>query len=208
MSHVEIINGKEITFYSDKELEFRNKGLQEIKVVLNTIDIDCILIFGILLGAVRDKNFIKWDWDVELAVFPEEIYPKFNKLEVLLLNNGFEVVKKRIESKHFKVNLIKYDNKYTLLGLHKNGDMRSSRWNQVPSKYFDQLGEIEFLGEIYKTPSNVNKYLAFTYGENWRIPKMTYNKKEYLSSNGRIKISFVNKIINRLKEIKRVHLDI
>ena len=58
--------------YSDKELEFRNKGLQEIKSVLNEINIECILIFGILLGAVRDKNYIKWDWDVEVSVFSEE----------------------------------------------------------------------------------------------------------------------------------------
>tara|TARA_B100000315_G_scaffold233356_1_gene246416 strand:+ start:1511 stop:2134 length:624 start_codon:yes stop_codon:yes gene_type:complete len=201
MSHVEIVNGEEITFYSDKELEFRNKGLQEIKSVLNEINIECILIFGILLGAVRDKNYIKWDWDVELAVFPEEIYPKFDQLEVLVKDKGFEMEKVRIESKYFKTNLKKYDNKYTLLGLHKNGDMRSSKWNQVPSKYFDQLGEIEFLGEIYKTPSNVHGYLAFTYGENWRTPKITYNKKEYLSSDARIKISLVKQIINKLKGI-------
>ena len=82
---------------------------------MDILGINFFLMMGVLLGAIRDKDFIKWDWDVELADFPEEIYPKLDKLEVLVKNKGFEVEKVRIESKYFKTNLRKYDNKYTTI---------------------------------------------------------------------------------------------
>ena len=74
-------NKENIRIYTDEELQLRNKGLREVKQILEKSDTDCILIFGVLLGAVREKNFIKWDWDVELAVFSDSFLPKFDSLE-------------------------------------------------------------------------------------------------------------------------------
>ena len=44
--------------FTEKELQLRNKGLQEIKQIFSQIDIPFFLVGGVLLGAVREKNFI------------------------------------------------------------------------------------------------------------------------------------------------------
>ena len=42
--------------------------------------IDFFLIMGVLLGAVRDKNFIKWDWDVELGLIVDTIIGRVSEI--------------------------------------------------------------------------------------------------------------------------------
>ena len=59
--------------YSKDELASRKLDLEEICDVFGSLSINCILIDGVLLGAVRDGDFIAWDWDVELALFEEEV---------------------------------------------------------------------------------------------------------------------------------------
>jgi len=195
------MTGSDIRIFSDQELKIRNKGLQEVKSVLNNIDVDCILILGALLGAVREKNFIKWDWDVELAVFSESIYKKFDKLEEKATEHGFTLDKVNINDSYFKVHLEKYNNKYTLLGFDLIKDMRVSKMLKIPSKYFETLGTIKFLGEIYKTPNNIEEYLVYTYGEDWRTPKKTHDKNVYFNNKVLVKSSLIKRIIYKLKNL-------
>ncbi len=49
-----------------KQLSERNQTLQKIKKVLDNLKITFFLEGVVLLGAVRNKNFIKWDHDVEI----------------------------------------------------------------------------------------------------------------------------------------------
>ena len=58
---------------STEELNNRRLDLEEICDVFEALEINCILIDGVLLGAVRDQGFIAWDWDVELALLEEEV---------------------------------------------------------------------------------------------------------------------------------------
>ena len=43
---------------------------------------------GVLLGAIRDNNFIKWDWDVEIALFSEDFNNKFRDILEKLKSEG------------------------------------------------------------------------------------------------------------------------
>ena len=194
-------NKENIRIYTDEELQLRNKGLREVKQILEKSDTDCILIFGVLLGAVREKNFIKWDWDVELAVFSDSFLPKFDSLEKEAIKQGFVVDRVNISNKFFKAHLRKYDTKYSLTGVDLDGRMRRTRVYQVPCKFFETLDSIEFLGEIYKTPSDVEGYLEYTYGKNWKTPLMTYDKTVYKSDKTTIKTPIIYKLYNKLKQI-------
>ena len=44
----------------------------------------------------------------------------------------------------------------------------------VPCKYFETFEEIKFLGKSYTIPEKKEDYLAFRYGENWRVPNKNW----------------------------------
>ena len=62
-------NNPKVRVRSSNELEIRKKEFLIICKILDSLKIKYFLHGGILLGAIRDKGFIPWDWDVEIAVF-------------------------------------------------------------------------------------------------------------------------------------------
>ena len=167
--------------YTDEELVLRNKGLQEIKGIFAIIKLPFFLVDGVLLGAVREKNFIKWDWDVELVVFSEIAIEFADNIIHYSKSSGFNAEYVDDSFKNFKINLHKYDTKYSIVGLYKKRKYRLRNAFKYPAKYFDKPISIKFLGEDYLAPNPIDDFLVFLYGENWRTPKMSSIKKEYLS---------------------------
>ena len=41
----------------------------------------------------------------------------------------------------------------------------------IPMHYFEQLGSMEFYGMTFNIPNNLEEYLKFHYGQDWKIPK-------------------------------------
>ena len=72
--------GNELYFGKSIEIEkIRSIQLdlaEEVKRICNKYDIKYFIIWGTLLGAVRNKGFIPWDDDFDLALFRED-YEKF-----------------------------------------------------------------------------------------------------------------------------------
>ena len=69
-----MVDESKVRLRSDQELDDQNLGLIEIKKILNDLDIPYLLSSGTLLGAVREKDFIRWDWDVQMYLFMESAY--------------------------------------------------------------------------------------------------------------------------------------
>jgi len=168
--------------FSEEELNGRNQGLKEVKEILCSLNIKFLLGGGVLLGAIRDKDFIKWDWDVELELYTEEVIDKVDIIKDNFSANNFEVKVVDVSYENFKINVIKYNSKYTLEGLHKKGKYRVRKTFKYPAKYFVNTKKILFRGEFYMAPYPPEEFLAFTYGD-WRTPIKSSNKREYLSSS-------------------------
>ena len=74
------------------QLEIRRKNFKEIIDILDNLEINFFLEGGVLLGAIRENDFIKWDWDVEIAFFSNEFEKKFDYIIINLKKAGFTIL--------------------------------------------------------------------------------------------------------------------
>ncbi|MDC3151136.1 hypothetical protein OA959_04475, partial [SAR86 cluster bacterium] len=107
---------------------------------------------GVLLGAVREKNFIKWDWDVEITILTESIWDKVDSFLEAVKKNGFEIGSIDNSYENFKINLFKNENKFSLNGLIIKGEKRVRNSYSYPKELFEKKELIEFRGKSYPAP--------------------------------------------------------
>lgn len=174
MSEIDTSNG----IYEYTEVEFTNGvkrinreiskvNLLDLKEVLDKNKISFGLIYGTLLGAIRENDFIVHDEDTDIFVLKENENEVLNLL-FLLRNSGFEVGRYR-------------DN---LLSILRNGEYidiyffqkvgistRECQGYVIKSSYLENLIEYMFLGEAFNIPKNAEELLIKLYGKDWRIPK-------------------------------------
>ena len=73
-------NTSKVRIRTKLELEKRKKNFLKIVDILNKRKIVFFLQGGVLLGARREKNFIKWDWDIEISLFAEDLIKNYDIL--------------------------------------------------------------------------------------------------------------------------------
>jgi lipopolysaccharide cholinephosphotransferase len=181
------------------------KNLLDVKRVLDKHNAKFGLMFGTLLGAVRENNFIKHDEDTDLFVLNED---KDNLLESLhdLVECGFEICR--------------YNDK--LLTVIRNGEyidfyfFRKSNFFyrkcdvglSAKARYLENTKDYKFLGEMFQIPDEAEKLLVDLYGETWRIPikndpSMSHNKYIIFRESIRSRAPFLFKILSQLKNLVR-----
>ncbi len=176
-------NEEKIRLRSDEELERQNKGLQEVKVIFEKIGIPYFLASGTLLGAVREKNFIRWDWDVQCYLTTETAFDVKDEIIKAFTQEGFVLETHNPNYDSLKFVFTKYGAEYEITSWYKKGDMRyRTRYSQLPAKFFENTAVIDFLGAEYPCMTPAEEYLEFCYGD-WRTPKRTMDKNEYLNPN-------------------------
>lgn len=153
---LDVVNGKDILFAT--------------KSILDRHDIKFWLSYGTCLGAVRDKIFIKGDTDIDIAIYFED---RDKVLSIIL------------EFEERDLNLIRMTWNGCLLTFRKGNDYidiyvykKTEKGWQTPDfenmqkDYFDKLDSISFLGKEFLIPQNVEDYLSYFYGADWRIPQL------------------------------------
>lgn len=166
------------------ELEIRKKEFLKICFLLDKLEIKYFLIAGTFLGAVRDKGFISWDWDVELGVFSEEVINKMDKLIPKIENLGFKINKYSSNLSNLKIDFfgeLPYETtSYTLQGWTHNQNKKIFWRNKfkVPEKFFMNLKYIKLFGKDHLSPYPIEEYLTLNYG-NWKIPLISSDKTLY-----------------------------
>ena len=156
-------------------------NLIDITKVLNNHSIPSFLLFGTLLGIVRDNDFINGDLDVDIGVIiPGGIdlnawFKIFKNLEQL----GFTLRRAGTSSvitldRGFGLDIWwvfkKWDeNKKSYYGIRGwNGEF------VYPVQNFDALSDITWQNKTFKIPFNPELYLETTYGKDWKIPNPNF----------------------------------
>lgn len=167
------------------------KDLKDILNVFKKFDVPIYLAYGALLGAVREKDFIKWDDDVDLEVTkpidfktrkligrtlrdlgfktqPIAIY-MFGEMEPLEEGyNGDENSGLIAMERNFKFSIFFYTEKENhYICIPKRG---THHIISIPTRFYSKPSNVKLHGELFITPGPINEYLTFVYGSNWKTP--------------------------------------
>lgn len=173
-------------YISKRDANYLQKnGLETLKLIkriLNELNIEFWLDTSTLLGAIREKNFIKGDNDLGLGIKLKD-YSK--NLEKQFEKNGIKLIREfSIDNKTYGL-----EQTYIYKGVeidifyHIHFEDKTKYHSFIfnensPKEYivkeaifpFKGLTEFEFLGEIFKIPKNYKEYTAVKYGDDYMKP--------------------------------------
>ena len=180
---------------SKKNLQRAKKILFDVVDLLEENKIDYHLEGGTLLGFVRDRKLLPWDFDIDLSFFTDDA-KKFLPLSSRLLKKGYKVTKRRFgytkysyrkndyrifKVKPFLLSIVKecipfFRKIYVNLDiLIKYSDGTKVYWQAkekimcVDKKYYESYETIECLGRSFRVPNHYKDYLTEKYGD-WSVP--------------------------------------
>ena len=172
--------------------------LKKISDILESLNINHAIFDGALLGFVREKNFIEWDWDAEISIsycdfvkYRLKIIEKIEKDSIgkIYLNNSYS---------NAKLNIILNNKfKYTIQAFHYTKDNKYiyRQLYKYPAKFLNEREMIKIKEYYFPIPKNAEELLCLEYGKNWRIPLKSKNKDKYLSADVYTKKNnFINNI--------------
>jgi hypothetical protein len=162
--HFESLEIEHGTGKIDKDIAYRN--LLDAKKLLDDKGIRFGLMFGTLLGAVRDGDFIDWDEDIDLYLL-EEQREEFHNVLQLFRDSGLELI--RADGDLYS---IMRDGQYIDFYFFRlSGAKRKSLSYVVDREHLAADDYIEFRGAVFPVPSNKEALLEHLYGPDWRIPQ-------------------------------------
>jgi phosphorylcholine metabolism protein LicD len=151
-----------------------------VKGILDAYKIPFFLIFGTLLGAYRDKDFIKHDSDIDIGLLEQ-----YNEKIVELINDGYfaiyglKYIREWHEKKHIRA--LQYKSDYIdLWFFDKRGKQYYSgaHYNIYASQIDCGFSKIMFYGQKYNAPNDIEAYLSrHYYKSDWKIPVEDYHAK-------------------------------
>ena len=148
--------------------------LLEVREVMDRLGVQFFLRQGTCLGAVRENAFISWDDDIDLGVILGVNGLAEQSVEPLLAafrESGYYVQSGSSDSLIYAT-LLK-DNMRVDILFHRVIDEQIYHWPGIwlPVTLFNQLKEINFIGETFLVPNPPEEYLRIKYGPDWRTPK-------------------------------------
>jgi hypothetical protein len=150
------------------------------------------LIYGTLLGAIRENDFIEHDEDIDLYILGEYNEIILNLLFVLR-NNGFEVAR---YDRRGLISIIRNDEYIDIYIFHKfEKGVRICCGECVLEKHIIDTTHIDFLTESFMIPRDYLGYLQFQYGSDWKVPI------HYTDFKVKKSVIFLMKIKERMKYI-------
>jgi len=162
-----------------------NKFLQDLKFVYDKIGLKFFLMYGTLIGAIRDNDFPWHDEDVDVGVFFEDFKQEiFDMANELFKEMGYLICTgPKINKRYTQIHIVnrqypKYKVDTYMFCLYKGGrcNYRFTRSGEdyyldYPLKYFKNFKEIDFLGAKYLVPNPPEELLDYMWGQgSWKIP--------------------------------------
>lgn len=148
------------------------ENLFAIVDILERLDLRYFLIFGTLLGVVREKDFINHDTDTDIGVFME-FSERFGEVRALAEDRGFTVLRGGPGERLFS---FMRNDEYLDCYCAERKKVFPGRtmWDidgsWIPGRHLDNLDRIEFLGRSFCEPSDSERVLIILYGRGWKTP--------------------------------------
>ena len=157
------------------------EALGQLKQTLEKDGIEPFLIFGSLLGPIRDGRFIPGDGDLDLGILGKKEFRR--ALDLIQKSSNFKVRRiRRFEHESVKAEV------HCKNGVKLDFKVFFSEQNGVTSWYTNNVGivlkktyphtlrirKIEFLGQGVAVPEDPEKFLEWQYGD-WQTPDSYYS---------------------------------
>lgn len=172
------------------------KDLNDVLGVFKAHGVTALLSYGAVLGAIREKDFIKWDDDIDLSVVEPISYRTRKSIGWMLFDLGFKPqpigfnVYGRMEptevgyigdgetgiivcERGFKFSIFFF--KEEDCPEHGKEMVCTPKMGAIkllcsPSRFYQTPGTVKLYGKTFLTPGPVLEYLEWTYGD-WKTPK-------------------------------------
>ena len=174
-----------MTEYIDRR-EAITSDLKACRLAFEQAEVPWVIMGGIVLGYARYKEIMAWDTDVDLGVFVELNTTEWQKLYTSLRKNGFTIANKKTD---FILGRRKAE--FNMWMFHKNGNYyeafpESTAGIKFVEKaiWYDDPQLVDFLGEKYPIPNNLEDYLICQYGTNWKNNIIKNHEQYYINKRG------------------------
>ncbi len=181
---------------------------EQVLSALLEAGVDAFPVYGTLLGAIREQDFIGHDSDVDLGYVsrhkhPLDVIRESYRLQRYLRERGFSI--DRYSAAAFKVEVVEADGAVRGLdvfgGYFLNG--RLYLMGEIGTPFEEEwvfpLGTCTFAGRTLPAPARPEKLLEATYGPNWKVPDPAFHfdtpRTTYRRLNGWFRGTRVNRKI-------------
>lgn len=145
-------------------VEVSEKNLLDIKRILDKAGVRFWLAYGTFLGAYRDQAIIPYDGDTDLAIYAEDL-PKLGGCEDAFHKEGFYLA---VGSS--RATVYRYGEHTDFCFFKLDGNKRVRKLFKYDASAFEILNEIQFLGQKWRILNEPERWLKYTFGEDWRTP--------------------------------------
>jgi len=144
------------------------ENICDLVALLKTNNISSFLVFGTLLGAVREGRTIEYDHDADIGLLQsdvEKLVSIMNFLEV----HGFDLL--RVDNDYLSVSR---HGEYIDLHVFRSTDAKDGNYcssgYRLPVKHLLPIVWIDAMGGNVPVPNQAVDLLKFWYGNSWKIP--------------------------------------
>lgn len=165
------------------DFDVAERYLKDVKRVFDKHEIEFCLMYGTLLGAIREEDFICGDHDVDVVIFKKDLGKIDGALKELdslgyyhcktnavgMVNFGYVARREIAETKvdFYVFHHVKKKNEYWFPRyVNKYKDQGPKEvFIYYPAKFFENMKEIDFKGEKFKVPTPPEEFLEYLWGD-------------------------------------------
>lgn len=148
-------------------MEIEAENLLLLRKIFNKLNIEFLLFYGTLLGAIRDNSFIKHDEDVDIAL-KYQYFEEFQNSLFILRDSGFELV--RIDKRGF-ASIIRKNEYIDLYFFSRKNDLFSECCgNFIYTSLLNEVTEYSFYNSTFLIPKDYLVFFLTEYGLSWNTP--------------------------------------